>query len=234
MLNPVKEYINDFFNLVYPETCAACNQLLVKNENMVCTRCLYEIPKTNFHKEADNPVEQIFWGRVKIEKATALFYFKQKSKYRRLIHQLKYKGNIEIGVEMGRWLGASLSETGWINEIDVLIPVPLHPKRFKKRGYNQSEVICRGISEVCNKPIDIFSLVRTKASETQTKKSKFDRWLNVETLFAVSDPARIENCHVLLVDDVITTGATLEACIHCLLEVKGVKVSVASLGFTSD
>lgn len=234
MLNPVKEYIADFFNLVYPETCAACNQLLVKNENMVCTNCLYEIPKTNFHKEAGNPVEQIFWGRVKIEKATALFYFKQKSKYRRLIHQLKYKGNIEIGVEMGRWLGAALFETGWTNDIDVLIPVPLHPKRLKKRGYNQSEVICRGISQICNKPTDSLSLVRTKASETQTKKSKFDRWLNVETLFAISDPALIEGRHVLLVDDVITTGATLEACIHCLLGIKGVKVSVASLGFTSD
>ncbi len=225
----VKEYFEDFFGLFFPHVCASCGKKLLKNENVICTICLYHIPKTKFHLDKDNPVAKLFWGRAYIENATAWFLFHKGSGFQKLLHKLKYKSRTDIGLTLGSYFGAELKNAILYSNIDVVIPVPLHPKRQKKRGYNQSELIARGIAEQMGIPVDITSLYRSKATETQTKKSKDERWKNVENIFKIKDENILKGKHILLVDDVVTTGATLESCAHALLTVEGVKVSIACL-----
>jgi ComF family protein len=166
-----------------------------------------------------------------VEKAAVFSYYNKGSRIRNLIHNLKYKGIREIGYELGRIYGLSLIASGFTNDIDLIIPVPLHPAKKRVRGFNQSETISKGIAEVANLPVDIKSLVRTIVSATQTKRSRYERWTNVEGIFQVIDPLSILGKHVLLVDDVITTGSTIESCTNELLKIKGVKVSVVALAF---
>jgi ComF family protein len=203
----------------------------MRNENLICTECYVVIPRTNYHCIEDNPVEQLFWGRCLIEKAAAFSYYNKGSRIRNLIHNLKYKGIREIGYELGRIYGLSLKTSGFTKGIDLIIPVPLHPARKRIRGFNQSETISMGIADVACLPVDIKSLARTKVSATQTKRSRFERWTNVEGIFQVIDPRSIIGKHVLLVDDVITTGSTIESCTNELLKIEGVKVSVVALAF---
>jgi competence protein ComFC len=232
-MNAVKAYLSDFINLLYPITCAACGKNLTKGETIICTECLYYLPKTNYHKEKENPVSRIFWGRVYIENATAFFFFHKGSPFQELLHKLKYNGRKEIGSELGSYLGAELKHAELYNDIDMIVPVPLHPKRQKKRGYNQSEWIALGIAGQMKIPVDTVSLYRSVATETQTKKGRDERWNNVENIFKIRQANEICNKHILLVDDVVTTGSTLEACARALLAVEGVRVSVACLAYSS-
>ena len=222
------QYLRDFFNLFFPDLCVVCNNHLVNQEDLVCTKCLYNLPKTNYHNDIDNPVSQLFWGRTKIEYATGFFYFHKGSKYQGLMHKFKYPGNKEIGYVLGRYFGSQIKNSVF-GEIDIIIPVPLHKSKLKKRGFNQSEWLGMGLSEVMEKPLDTKSLIRNVATETQTRKSRFERWKNVENIFKISNEKELEGKHVLIVDDVVTTGSTLEACINAILEVKDTKVSIATL-----
>ena len=224
----VIQYIKDFFNLFFPDLCVACNSHLVNQEKLVCTKCLYNLPKTKFHVSKENPVAQLFWGRTTIERATAFFYFNKGSQYQQMMHKFKYHGYKEIGQVLGRYFGSNIKESDFSN-IDIIIPVPLHKSKLKKRGYNQSDWIGMGLSETLEKPFNDSILIRNVATETQTRKSRFERWKNVENIFTISNQASIEGKHVLLVDDVVTTGSTLEACANSILEVKGTKVSIATL-----
>jgi len=219
----------DFINLFFPLTCASCGNNLLKNEKAICTHCLYHIPKTNYHFEKDNPISKLFWGRVNIENATAFYFFQKGSKFQKLIHYLKYKGHKEIGYELGKIFGFELVASSLFNMIDLIIPVPLHPRKEKKRGFNQSEVIAKGISESMRKPVMVNLLYRTVEAETQTRKSRFERWKNVEEIFQVGNYGAIKNKHILLVDDVVTTGSTLESCAIELLKAENTKVSVATI-----
>jgi ComF family protein len=203
----------------------------MRNESLICTECFVVIPRTNYHFVEDNPVAQLFWGRCMIEKAAAFSYYNKGSRIRKLIHNLKYKGIREIGYELGRIYGLSLKESGFTNDIDMIIPVPLHPMKERIRGFNQSETISMGIADVTRLPVDIKSLARILVSATQTKRSRYERWTNVEGIFQVIDSETIMGKHVLLVDDVITTGSTIESCTNELLKVEGVKVSVVALAF---
>ena len=203
----------------------------MRNESLICTECYVVIPRTNYHNEADNPVAQLFWGRCLIEKAAAFSYYNKGSRIRNLIHNLKYKGIREIGYELGRIYGLSLETSGFTSDIDLIIPVPLHPAKKRIRGFNQSETISLGIADVVNLPVDVKSLARTTVSATQTKRSRYERWTNVEGIFNVIEPEAIIGKHILLVDDVITTGSTIESCTNELLKIEGVKVSVAALAF---
>jgi ComF family protein len=221
--------LNDLLNLLFPITCAACGNVLMKNERVICLTCNYYLPRTNFHLEPDNPVAVIFWGRVRIENATAFYYFNKASRYRHLIHELKYRGRKDIGLELGRIFGYEMMVSPGFRLIDLVLPVPLHKKKLIKRGFNQSECIARGISEAMNKPLDTLSVIRTVYSDTQTRKTRYDRWLNVEGIFKVTDRSSLFGKHILLVDDVVTTGATIEACASEILKVEGTKVSVAVL-----
>ncbi len=220
--------LSDFFALIFPESCAACHQTLLKNEETLCTSCILNLPKTNYWKTKDNPVSKLFWGRIPVENACSFYHFTKGGKVQQLLHQLKYKGNKNAGFITGKLFGTELNNTPF-KEIDVIIPVPLHLSKIKKRGYNQSELIAIGLSETMQKPVKTNWLIRKYASETQTKKSRFKRWENVKEIFATANENEFEGKHLLIVDDVITTGATIEACAQLLLKVKDVKISIVAL-----
>ena len=224
-----KSWVNDFIFLFYPKQCEACGKSLVSGEDVLCVTCLVDMPRTDYMKWDDNPVAQIFWGRQQIEMATALFQFAKGSRYRKLLHKLKYKSKPEIGVFLGRELGVSLKESEHFNNIYGIIPVPLHTSRLKTRGYNQSEKIAQGINEVSDWPVINDILLRNKATETQTKKNKEERWKNVSGKFTLKNPERLNGKSILLVDDVITTGSTLEACVEELSKIKDIKIYLAVL-----
>lgn len=226
-------WVTDFFHLIYPRICACCGNNLWASESVICNHCEYHLPKTWYHLEKDNPVNRIFWGRIPVEQAAAFLHFNKGNKVQTLIHQLKYSGRKDIGLFLGKRYGLLLQESPHFRGIDLIIPVPLHEKRLRRRGYNQSEQFALGLAAGWGMPVDILSLKRLMHSGTQTKKSRFQRWENVHHLFSVVRPDRITGRHILLVDDVITTGATIEACAETLLEVEGTRVSVASIAVTS-
>ena len=230
-MNWLYDLWDDFISLLFPRLCYACGNQLMRNENLICTECFVVIPRTNYHFIEDNPVAQLFWGRCLIEKAAAFSYYNKGSRIRKLIHNMKYNGIREIGYDLGRLYGLSLKTSGFINDIDIIIPVPLHPVKKRIRGFNQSETISMGIADTTHLPVDLKSLARVLVSATQTKRSRYERWTNVEGIFQVLDSQTIMGKHVLLVDDVITTGSTIESCTNELLKIEGVKVSAVALAF---
>jgi ComF family protein len=224
-------YSEDFLALLYPRLCAGCQETLVRGEEVICLGCQLDLPKTGFEKIMDNPVSQLFWGRAEIQLATAFCGFDKGGIMQHFMHQLKYKGSKEVGEMLGKFFGNDLKRCSPYLEIDLIIPVPLHPKRERKRGYNQSTEIGRGISAAMSKPLITGNLIRNHYSETQTNKGRFERWENVKELFSVKNPESLEGKHILLIDDVVTTGSTLEACANVLLKVPGVRVSIATLAY---
>ncbi len=223
-----KQYVNGFISLVYPHYCAACGNVLFHNEEVLCLSCYAELPRTGFHADPENEVARLFWGRVPVKNATSYIYFNKDSRYRQILHELKYRGQQHVGFEMGRLFGLELKETPFA-KVDLIHPVPLHFLKFRKRGYNQSDLIARGISKILNIPVESELVIRNAETKTQTSKTRFERWMNVKDTFRIQDPDALRDKHILLVDDVITTGATIEACAAALLSVSGVTLSVASL-----
>lgn len=221
--------LKDFFNLLYPKECAACNNTLLQNEHCICTICRFELPNTNFHLEPDNQVEKLFWGRVKLEAATSLYYFTKSGLVQKLLQELKYNNNTEVGICLGEIMGDSLKNASILSDIDIIIPIPLHPKKEYKRGYNQSYFFAKGISDIIEIPIAEKNLKRVVFTETQTNKTRIERWENVEDIFVIKNPDNLKGKHILLVDDVVTTGATAESCAKVLLEIEDVKVSFVSI-----
>ena len=225
----LSKFFYDFLNLFYPKHCVLCGNRLAGDNKILCTKCLYDMPKTNFHEKYDNKTAQIFWGRVDLNFAASFLYFYKGSKYRKLIHLLKYKNKPEIGVYLGELYGSELINVKEIKDADFLVPVPLHPKKRRIRGYNQSEEFSKGLSNVLEVPV--ANLLRRKVfTETQTKKSREERWNNVKDVFEVTDCNIVKGKHVILTDDVVTTGATLEACMLALKKCDDVKISVLTLG----
>ncbi len=224
-------WFENFLNLFYPRVCNACGRPLFKNEEVICTRCLFRLPQTNFHLHKENPVAKIFWGRLPLESATSFLFFNKGGRVQHLIHRLKYKNKPETGIYLGRLMGFQLMDSPMFSGVEVIIPVPLHPKKERIRGYNQSEVIGKGLEQSMKAVMDKDNLIRSVHTSSQTKKSRYSRWQNVKGIFEVRYPEKLQGKHLLLIDDVITTGATLESCAHTLLEVPGVKLSVASLAY---
>ena len=230
-MNWLKDLLDDFFSLLFPRICYGCGNHLMRNEHLICTECYVVIPRTNFHTKKDNPVAQAFWGRCKIESAAAFSFFNKGSRIRKLIHSLKYKGVKEVGHELGKIYGRSLKSSGFLDGIDFIVPVPLHKSKERTRGFNQSEIIAAGISEAAGLPIITNAVKRRLATSTQTKRSRIERWENVESIFALKNPDLLTGKHILLVDDVITTGATIESCVSEILKAEGAKVSVVALAY---
>ncbi|HAH59651.1 MAG: ComF family protein [Lentimicrobium sp.] len=220
---------HDLVSLFYPRVCLACGNVLYKNEMILCFHCLYHLPKTNFHLSADNPCAQQFWGKINFQAAAACYYFTKAGKVQHLIHHLKYKGYKEIGAYIGQLYGPELKRSPYFKSVSAVLPVPLHPRKQAKRGYNQAEWFALGLSEGMKIELDTTTLIRSKASETQTRKSRFMRYENVKEIFTITTTESLANRHVLLVDDVITTGSTLEAAGNALMEIPGISVSVASI-----
>ena len=223
-----RDWFNSILNLFYPRVCAACGETLLKDETTVCLKCRYLLPKTGYEQNRDNPLAQSFYGRVPFHAVSSCFFFSKDGKVQHLIHELKYKGNKEAGVFLGQQLGETLKDAPLFQGIDYLIPVPLHPKREKQRGYNQSLMICQGIQEVMGIPIGDKYLVRAVYTETQTHKTAEERFKNVKDIFEVRFAEELKDKHVLLVDDVLTTGATLESCAHQLGNIPGITISAAT------
>ena len=229
----IKTYAEAFMGLFYPELCAACGSNLYQQEKVLCTKCLYNLPRTYFHKVPSNPIEQSLWGRVEIERASAFYFFQKADRYQQLLHILKYKNRKDIGFELGRLYGADLAKEKAFSEIDFIIPVPLHKKKKHKRGFNQSEIIAAGLEEFLSARLRTDILIRKKQTDTQTRKSRYERWENIQDVFGVKNSKELNNKHILLVDDVFTTGATVEGCAIALHNVADVKISVVTLAYAS-
>lgn len=230
----IQSLFHDFFKLFIPSNCLNCGLNLHDYEQYVCKSCLVKIAKTNFLYDKDNAVSQAFWGRVKLEYAFSYYYFTKGSILQNLIHEVKYQGAKELALELGKEFGFGIKQSGLVHSIDLLCPVPLHTQKEKKRGYNQSDWIARGISEVLSIPVSTDILKRKVYTSTQTKKTRQQRWENVKDAFEVKHIENAKNKHIMIVDDVLTTGATLEACAQKILEIQGTKVSVATLAYAFD
>ena len=227
--SPQIRWLDNLLGLFYPNLCLACGRNLPPRQEGICISCLFKLPRTNFHLEPENPFAGRFWGRVPLEAGAAFLYFAKGGKTQRLIHHLKYEGKQEVGVFLGKLYGLALREAPGFREAALILPVPLHPRKLHRRGYNQSALFAKGLSEAMKVPWLPNGLQRTEYTATQTRKSRLERFENVEEAFIVPNPGRVKGQHVLLVDDVITTGATLEACALKILEVEGVKVSMATI-----
>ncbi|WP_419801807.1 ComF family protein [Mucilaginibacter sp.] len=222
-------YFADFVALVFPELCQACTKSLYRNEEVICTDCLYKLPFTNFHLQADNVAAQSFWGRVPLEAVSAMLYFSKGSRVQNLLHQLKYKNRPEVGIYLGKMAAKRLLENPVFASANMIIPVPLHPQKQLKRGYNQSLCFAEGLAQKMLVPIENQNLLKITSTESQTKKSRISRYENMKEVFWLKNPDPLTGKHILLVDDILTTGATLEACCNVLRQVPGVKISIATI-----
>ncbi len=229
----LKKIFSSAMHLFFPHHCQGCGSDLLSEKSLLCLRCISQLPYTGFENLEDNPVEDIFRGRVSLKCASSTFYFSKGHLIQHLIHQLKYKGNKEVGEYLGALMGKSLLESTRFGNIDYLVPLPLNAEKEFKRGYNQSAVICDGISASMQVPVLLHKLIRHRHTETQTKKHRAERWTNVDGSFGLTDSAALRGKHVLLVDDVITTGATLEASAICLQQIPGITISIATLASAS-
>lgn len=216
--------------LFFPHVCKSCFAEIAYQDQFLCARCISELPYTEFATLSENPVEKIFYGRASIVAATSLFFFTPASVVQQLIHLIKYKGQKKLAVYLGKMMAREIRQAPRFAGLDLVIPLPLFRSREKIRGYNQAALLAQGISEVLEIPCDQTIITRNKASSTQTRKSREERWKNVDGLFTITgDPGK--NRHILLVDDVITTGATLDACANTLLDLEGTRVSIMTLAY---
>ena len=225
----MKSLFSSIGQLLFPNLCICCDGYISHQEDQVCDLCLYTLPRFEENSFHDNSLARKFWGRVKLENVSAQYKLTGSAAVKSIVHQIKYKGNKDLGRSMGAILGASLVKSDLFGDIDVILPVPLHPKKELLRGYNQSDLLSDGLASVIDKPVLKGVLIRKKHNSTQTKKRRYERYINSKEVFSLNSVDILKNKKVLLVDDVITTGATIEACAGVLLEVEGLKLSVATL-----
>lgn len=223
------KFFDDILNILFPKVCCCCDKGLVGNEELLCFSCRSQLPKTNYSDLKDNELINRFYGKLNLDYGAAYLFFYKSGITQKMLHLLKYSDLPELGELLGKWYGYELAEKKIINKADIIIPVPLHAKRIRQRGYNQSLLIARGISSVTKIPINTKALKRVQFEESQTHKTKEQRWANVTDSFQLVDQKEIEGKRILLVDDVITTGATLAACGNKLLNGGAVGLSVATL-----
>ena len=224
------KWISDLIDLIFPRCCMVCNELLSPQERDICLDCMSKLPKIEkLHLEE---IEKVFWGKVEIERATSYIYYHKNSPYNNVIHYLKYKNRPEPGERLAFIAAKEIAETGFFDGIDAIIPLPLSKKKLKERSYNQCDYIAAGISRATGIPVLKGAVVRTTANETQTHKNRDERWKNVEGIFALDRPQDIEGKHVLLLDDILTTGATLASCAKTIQAGCNCRISVFTLGYT--
>ena len=224
----LKEFFSDFISLFYPHCCVGCGKALVKGEEYLCLSCLFEMPYAGISEHKWNFLEERLSGRIRLQYATTYLYFEKDGITQQILHELKYRGNLELGMKFGRMFGKELMK-GRFKSVDVLVPVPLHPNKLKIRGYNQSEVICRGMAEVMKIPVMNNLIERIVENSTQTKKGAEERWENVQGIFRLKNEELVKGMHLLLVDDVLTTGATLEAMAMPFKYLSEITISIAAL-----
>lgn len=226
----MKNLLSAVLHLFYPHICDYCGIALTASEAVLCLRCQLHLPLTGFELYRENPVAKIFWGRADIRYAMAAYYFTESAPLQQLVHQFKYHHRKDVALYLGRQTGKLLLQTDWIYEITHLVPVPLHPRKQRIRGYNQAALLAAGIAEIINRPVAANALRRLKYTDSQTKKSRQQRKENVTNVFCAGNVSPLHNGHVLLIDDVITTGATILACSQVLLQEK-IQVSICGLAY---
>ena len=222
-------WIDDLLQLFYPRLCILCEKQLTEDEQYVCLHCFCDLPRTNYHKRLHNPTVKLFAGTLLLNKVITFLLFEKDGKVQRLIHAIKYMNNKQLAKYLGRIAAIEMQTDGLFKGIDLLIPVPLHPKKQRKRGYNQAEWIAKGIETICQCPIENDVLFREIDTDSQTRKTIYERHRNVEEIFSLKNADSLKDKHVLLIDDVITTGATLNACIKTLSSIPDIRISIFSL-----
>ncbi|HLW06950.1 MAG TPA: phosphoribosyltransferase family protein [Marinilabiliaceae bacterium] len=227
------QLLQGLMTLTFPQHCYHCQSSLPMYAEVLCRKCEASLPKTGFENQLDNIVFQSFWGRVPIHFATSAFHFRQGETLQKLVHLLKYRNHPEVGLYLGRITGRIIAKSNLLSGIDLVIPVPLHYRRYRKRGYNQCDIIAQGLAETLNVEVISDLLFRSSYNVSQTTKKHYERWQNVEGIFHVVEGQRIQNKRILLIDDIITTGATLEACCTALNETSGVEINVVTVGYTN-
>ena len=228
----VREIKDSLLHMLFPNVCAGCGNDVISGDTVLCLKCIDAMPETNFELHPGNPIEKKFWGRLQIVTATAQYYFTRESLMQQLMHEFKYRGNKDLGLQLGRMMGDNLARSGRFT-IDALIPLPLFDSKEKRRGFNQATLLCEGIAENLKVPVLKDVIIRSTHTDTQTKKGRIDRWLNMEGKFILNNVSAISGKHVLLIDDVVTTGATLEACGSELLTAPGAQLSIATLCYAA-
>ena len=226
--------LQDLVDLFYPKHCLLCKKPLITSEQHICINCICDLPKTNYHKNKDNPARDLFYGYPQVNEVTAFLFFEKDGITQKIIHSLKYDGNSLLAEYIGRLAALELKNYGFGASIEAIIPVPLHQKKEKKRGYNQSWHIAKGISSVYKCPVENKLLKRITNTKSQTRKTVYDRHINVEKIFNLDDIEPLYGKHFLLIDDVITTGATVSSCIETLLTVPDIKISIFSLSIARE
>lgn len=232
LIHHIKQYASDVVHLLYPQVCIGCGTDVIETGSTLCAQCFSGLPVTDYFRYAGNPVERLFAGRILVQQAGSAFYFTKKSVLQNVMHEVKYRGNLEAGLFMGKQTGIALQQSKRFDDIDVIVPMPLSNRRLQQRGYNQSAIIAKGIAAVLKKPVVESIAIRKLNTETQTGKDRTSRWQTMQHAFAVSDAGALQGKHVLLADDIVTTGATLEACGATLLQIPGVKLSIATAAHT--
>lgn len=230
MANVIRQWTGDLFRLFYPELCMACNKPLSRTAVSLCFRCEAELPYTGFIQNNNNALAMRFWGRVPLQKAAAFFHFKKQGPVQNLLHQLKYNSRLDVGEYIGHMMGREMIYTGdgW-DTINAIIPLPLHWKKQRKRGYNQCAPLAEGIAKAMHIPVLHKAMERIHDNVSQTGKNRFERYENVAGIFSIKQPDTLKNKHILLVDDVVTTGSTAEACLTTLQQIEGVRLSFAAI-----
>lgn len=232
MLQNATQILNDFAHLFFPHTCEGCGTDILDINSSLCASCLFQLPETGFINVQDNPVEKKFYGQIKIEAAGSACYFTKHSLLQHLVKQLKYKGNKDVGIFLGKQLGKQLAASERFKDVDCIVPLPLNPKKERKRGYNQAAVIADGITAIWPRPILPNAVERKIFTETQTHKDRVSRWESMQGVFALKNAEVLRGKHVLLIDDIITTGATLEACGEAILSAQSTRLSIATVAYT--
>lgn len=225
----MKTLLTNLWELFFPRCCLLCGKPLISGENDICTRCLIKLPRTGYHLQEGNEVERNFWGKFPIGRATSFLHYIKEGPTQQLVHDLKYHGYKEVGETMGRIMAVELLPSGFFDGIDLIHPVPLHPRKERQRGYNQSERLAAGLSAITGIPVCNHAIQRIKYTETQTRKGNYERWENVEEIFSCATPEMLAGKHILIIDDVLTTGATIVACADALRDVPQIRISVLTL-----
>lgn len=230
MTTAIKNIASALLDMLFPRICPVCDTVLTSHEKHICTRCLIDIPITRFHTEKFNPMEQLFAGKILIERASGFFFYEKGNPYANIIHDIKYRNQPQLGRFVARIYAKQLASCNYFDDIDYIIPVPLHSRKLRKRGYNQSEAIAQGFADVFNIPVLTDVIIATRNHESQTAKGIYERWLNTQGIFEAQNTLPIEGKHVLIVDDVVTTGATLLSAASSIANISGIKISLATIG----
>ncbi|MDZ7936620.1 MAG: ComF family protein [Emticicia sp.] len=223
------KWFKHFLDIIYPRTCEACGEALLGGENLICVNCMIDLPRTNSHIQKLDKVSNRFWGKIPVTDTITFMKFSKKGKVQKLLHELKYRNKPEVGTYLGKIYGVDLKAVGFDKKIDLIIGVPLHPAKLIQRGYNQADCIAEGLSEALQIPFETTAVKRLVYTDTQTKKSRIERFQNVENIFEVIDAEKIKGKRIAIVDDVLTTGSTLESLGITLLDAEAKEISIVTI-----